>query len=124
MPEETSYTSFATRRELDMLLSRVESIERDGTRGMVAVQTQLTDTVKDLAELKLDFSKFQSDTSAWFTAHAKQHEEERLAREQENEVRRRDRITDNRWRIGMIVAALAAIGGMYEFLNVILQHVH
>jgi hypothetical protein len=120
MPQEDA---FATRREFDMLASRVESIDRDGTRGVVAVQTQLTDTIKDIAELKLDMHGFKTTTTAWFSEHAKQHDEDVKQRVADREQDRRERTNSKRWIIGMFVAFLAALGGMYEFLNVILQHI-
>ena len=110
-------------------------MDRDGTRGVISVTERLTDTIKDIAELKLDMHSFKTATAAWFGEHAKQHDEDvrqrAIEREQDQKARIREREQDQRnrtnsrrWVIGIFIAVMAAVGGMYEFLNVILQHVH
>lgn len=90
-----------TRSEFNMLISRIESLDRDGTRGGLALQQQMTDTIKDIAELK-----------ATFVAHEEVHKAERI-----------ERTNGRRWIIGMVIAGIAALGGLYGFLAIIFQHV-
>lgn len=115
---------YATRREFDMLASRVDSIDNNGTRGVGGLQAQLSDAIKDITEVKLDVAAFKTETTKWFEQHIVQHNEDMKSRAEEREKDRRERTLERRWVLGFIVSILVAIGGMYEFLNVILSHIH
>lgn len=109
MPEEP----FATRREFDMLVSRVDNIDRDGTRGVVAVQAQLTDAIKDVMELKSDMGSFKRDTAVWFEKHSEHHEQEM-----------KSRISSRRWMIGTAFAGMAAMATVLALLIQIVGSLH
>ena len=71
--------------------ARLEGIDSGGTKGVAVVQSQLTDVVKDLAELKGEVDKR-------FDAHMREHALEAQAR-----------IAARRWAIGTAIAGLAII---------------
>lgn len=91
-----------TRGEFDMLKQmvneqgiRLTSIDEHGTRGVGVIQVQLTELIKDLAELKTEFKSEQ-----------------------------RNRITGRRWVLGMAAAGTGAIAALITALVEALPHVH
>lgn len=74
---------------------RIEDIDHGGTRGVAVLAVQVQDIIKSVAELKRDME-----------THETKH------------------ITDRRWAISILIAFIAAIGGLYPFLIVLLQHGH
>jgi hypothetical protein len=116
----TSDDSPATRREFDLMISRIEgldrsldSIDRDGTRGVMALQAQLTDTIKDITELKTELHSFKGETSRWFEKHSNQHQQDM-----------RDRTSGRRWMIGTAIAGMLAMAAVLTLLVQVLQNVH
>lgn len=97
MPDE-----YATRRELDQLRQELIRMDDHGTRGVSVVQSQLTDVIKDVLELK-------SEVNKRFADHQRLHEREEDQRS-----------ANRRWALGFGVAILAAIGGLYPYL----AHLH
>jgi hypothetical protein len=83
--------------------TRLASIDQGGTRGVGIVQSQLTDVVKDLVELK-------ADINARFDAHMKTHEQDE-----------RDRVTARRYTLTTIIAAMAVIVGLLLNITVHLR---
>lgn len=104
---------YATRRELDMVIARVDSLDRDGTRGVLALQAQLTDAVKDVTELKADLTGFKKDTQKWFEKHGEQHDQDL-----------KDRTSGRRWMIGTAIAGLLALAAVLTLLVQVFQSVH
>jgi hypothetical protein len=100
MPEEP----YATRRELDQLRQDLTRLDDHGSRGVGAIQLQLTELVKDTTELKTDMSNR-------FAAHEVQHEKQE-----------RERVSGRRWLIGISVTALASIATVGGLLIAILQN--
>ena len=96
----------ATRREVDMLRDDLHRMDSEGTRGIGGIQIQMTDLVKDVAELK-------TEMSARFAAHQRVHDQDHT-----------DRVTGRRWLIGTGVAGLAAMAAVMAMLYDILQHIH
>jgi hypothetical protein len=86
--------------------ARMEAIDNHGTRGVGVLQTQITDLTKDFVEMK-------TENTAWQQSHTAEHVQDK-----------KDKVTGRRWLIGIGIAGLTAIGGMYGFLDIILQHVH
>ena len=109
MPEEP----YATRRELDMLAARVDSIDRDGTRGVIALQAQLTDVMKDITMLTSDVNMVKKDTALWFEKHGGQHEQDL-----------KDRTSSRRWMIGTVIAGLVSMAAVLTLLVQIFQNIH
>lgn len=72
-----------TRRELDRIWSTVTRMDEHGTRGVVALQVQLTELIKDLSEFKVDINN-----RLMRTAQAR------------------------RWLIGLVVGMVGMIGGL------------
>ena len=70
---------------------RLEGMDSGGTKGVLVVQTQLVDVIKDLAELKAEVDKR-------FDVHVLVHERDRA-----------DRVAARRWVIGTALAALAIV---------------
>jgi hypothetical protein len=105
--------SFATRREFDMLVNRVDSMDRDGTRGVLALQAQLTDAIKDMVEIKSDLIGFKTDTAGWFKEHGKQHTQDQ-----------RERVSGRRWLVGTAFAGLMAMAAVIGLLIQVVQSVH
>lgn len=83
----------ATRRELDQLTARLDGIDAHGTRGIAPLAVQLTEVIKDLAELK-------HDVESRFNAHARAHEKDEAKR-----------VSARRWTVATVVAAVAAVDG-------------
>lgn len=96
----------ASRREVDQLRDRIERIDDHGTRGVGALQTQVTDLVKDIAELK-------ADLNTRFEAHQRVHDQDHA-----------DRISGRRWLIATGLAGVSTMGGILALLWDILQHLH
>lgn len=92
---------YVTQREFDQLRSELIRIDDHGTRGIGTIQAQLTEVVKDVTELK-------GEVNSRFAEHQRQHERE-LA----------DRAVNRRWGIGVAVAMLGAVGGLYPYLHVV-----
>lgn len=99
-----------TRGEFDLLrqivqqnASRLETIDNLGTRGVGTLQSQLSDLVKDVLELK-------TDMNVKFTEHDKLHKTEK-----------RERVNNRRWLIGTALLMITALGGLYPFLYTILH---
>lgn len=106
-------TDQPTRGEFDLLKqmvvtgqTRLDNIDDHGTRGVTGLQAQMTEVVKDLAELK-------ADVNARFEAHTRQHDQDR-----------RERVTGRRWLIGTGIAGLMAMSAVAGLLVEVLMHVH
>lgn len=120
-----------TRGEFDLLkgmvernASRTDDLDNHGTRGVGVIQSQLTDVIKDLAEVKAETKAELADTKSEvstlrtemegrFDKHAKQHEDEVKAR-----------ITARRWLIGIGIAGLASLAAVGGLLYDIMSHLH
>jgi hypothetical protein len=109
----TNEMAGVTRGEFDLLKdmvtatnARVENIDSYGTRGVAVVQTQLTEVVKDLSELK-------ADVNSRFAAHEKQHELEKS-----------ERRSSRRWAIGTSIGFGAALAAILATVLDIMNHVH
>lgn len=101
---------YATRREFDMLVSRVESIDVAGPRGIGGLQASLAGVISDVAELKVEMNRFKDDTGQWFKDHAKAHETEQ-----------KERVVGRRWLIGIAIAGLAAMATVIALLLQVVQ---
>lgn len=86
----------ATRREVDQLRDDLHRLDDHGTRGIGALQIQVTELVKDLADLK-------ADVNIRFEKHEKEHADDK-----------QNRIIARRWLAGfaitLLVALIAVIG--------------
>lgn len=96
----------ASQRELDILRQRVDDMDTHGTRGVGAIQLQVGELVKDLADMR-------AETRTWQGQHERSHERDA-----------RDRITARRWLIGVGVAGVAAMTTVIGLLIDIASHVH
>ncbi len=93
---------FVTRREVDQLRQEIQRMDDHGTRGVTVVQTQLTDVIKDMVELKTEVNKR-------FEEHQRQH-----TRDEDS------RSANRRWAWSFGIAVLAMLGGLYPYL----AHLH
>jgi|SRR5258708_28927767 len=114
MPDEP----YATRREVDMLISkvsdldrRVDNLDRDGTRGVLAMQQQLTDAIKDMTEIKTDLISFKRDNAGWFKEHTVQHDTDQA-----------ERISGRRWLVGTALAGVLALATVIGLLIQVVQN--
>ena len=96
----------ATQREVDILREEVHRLDDHGSRGVGAIQAQLTDVVRDITELK-------AEMSTRFEAHQRVHDQDH-----------RDRVQGRRWLIGTAIAGLVAMAAALTLLVDILGHVH
>jgi hypothetical protein len=101
-----------SRPEFDMLMAtvtanqlRMEGIDVHGTRGIGTVQAQLTEVVKDLAELK-------ASGESWQVKHTVEHADEK-----------RERVTGRRWLIGAVLTATGVLGGIVGLLIEVLSKI-
>lgn len=88
----------ATRREVDQLTSRIDSIDRHGTRNSGLQELAIRQTAAAVESLK-------SEMTAGFANHARQHE-----------LDRQERISGRRWRIGAFWGALGAVAALVAAL--------
>lgn len=95
---------FVSRREFDQLARVVDRIDMHGSRGIGALQQQVGDVVRDVAELKVE-------TTRALAAHRDQHDEEI-----------RERTSGRRWLVGIAVACLTAVGGLYPAIIYAVHH--
>lgn len=120
-----------TAREFDMLRGQVEmnqrrlaDIDDHGSKGVTGLTVQMTELVKDIGELKAEFTglkvdvdrKFESlrlDVENRFEGHARRHTEEV-----------RERVRGRRWVIGTMIAAILSLCAVITLLVLILQTVH
>src|SRR5215472_5899343 len=96
----------ATRRELDLLRDEVKRIDDHGSRGVGVIQSQLTDLVKDMTELK-------SEVNTRFEGHQREHDRES-----------RDRMAARRWLIGIGISGVLAATAVGTLLFEIMQKLH
>jgi hypothetical protein len=94
------------RREFDRLASRLDQIDQVGTRGVGALQVQVTDLAKDVAELK-------GESRAWQTTHESQHQADAA-----------ERLQGRRWLVTTGIAGLVAMMTAIGLLIDIAAHVH
>lgn len=96
----------ASQREVDILRERVEAIDAHGTRGIGAIQLQVTELIKDVTELR-------ADTRTWQEGHGRQHAADQ-----------RDRVTGRRWLIGTAIAGIVAMAAILGLLLDITSRLH
>jgi hypothetical protein len=70
--------------------------------GVAVLAVQLTEVIKDVTALQAELA-----------SHRSEHQQEK-----------RDRASGRRWLIGVTIALLGLIGGLYPFLAQVLQHLH
>lgn len=95
-----------TRREGDTLSRRVESMDRDGTRGMELLAAQTADNSKAIGRL-------QQELHERFTEHTAQHVQEQRSRQ-----------AARRWRITTGIAAAVAVIAVFSLLLAVYGQVH
>lgn len=103
----------ATRREVDLLRDELHRLDDHGSRGVGALQVQLTGLVKDLTEMKADVNTHFDDVDKRFDAHQRVHDQDH-----------RDRVTGRRWLMGIGVAGVASMAGVGGLLFEILSRLH
>jgi hypothetical protein len=96
----------ASRREVDQLRAEMLRLDDHGGRGVIALQVQMVDLIKDVTEMK-------TDMNTRFDAHAKVHE----ADEQR-------RIAGRRWVVGSVIGGTAAMATVIALLFDVLGHLH
>jgi ribosomal protein S15P/S13E len=95
---------FASQRELDILRDEVHRLDDHGSRGVGTIQAQLTDLVKDVGKL-------ESEVSQKFAEHIQVHKEDQ-----------QNRVTGRRWMIGISIAGLGSLGGVFGMLVYLVNH--
>lgn len=97
------------RRELDLLhqadrdlRQAIADLDNHGSRGVLALQSQVTDLIKDMAEIKVAIG-----------AHETQHENE--ARERRN---------GRRWMVGAVFTGMSGFAAVIAILIDVLRHLH
>lgn len=95
----------ASRREVDQLREDLRRIDEHGTRGIGVLQTQLTDVVKNVTEMK-------AEVNARFEAHQRVHDRDEQLR-----------ISGRRWTIATAATMLGGLATTLGLLVDVLQHV-
>lgn len=97
------------RRELDQLhqadrdlRQAITDLDNHGSRGVLQLTGQVTDLIKDVAEMKVAF-----------TTHETQHEKEK-----------EDRKAARRWTVGALLTGLGGFGAVITLLVDVLSKVH
>lgn len=88
----------ATRREVDQLREELHRIDDHGTRGVTAMQVQVTDLIKDVLDLK-------NDVNSRFQAHQDAHD-----------TAERERRSGRRWLLSTVIAALVVLVAILTLL--------
>jgi hypothetical protein len=96
----------ASRREVDQLRAEMLRLDDHGGRGVIALQVQLVDLVKDVTEMKVEMN-------TRFDAHAKVHADDAARR-----------VAGRRWLIGAVIGGAASMATVIGMLYDILSHVH
>ena len=96
----------ATRREVGQLRADINRIDDHGTRGVGALQAQMTGFAADLAELK-------AGVAAQLSAHQRVHDQDHL-----------DRVSGRRWFVGTGFTALLVMATVIGLLIDIARHTH
>lgn len=52
---------YASQRELDLLRQRIDQMDQHGTRGVGTLQVRIDEIIKDLTEMKVGYSTWQTD---------------------------------------------------------------
>lgn len=95
----------ASQREFDQLRQRLDTMDVHGTRGVGVIQVQVTELVKDLAELRIS-------TAARADAHERQHVQD--VHDHRNQLR---------WLTGTAIAAVVALAAILTLVIDIASHV-
>lgn len=107
----------ASQRELDLLRSRVDLMDAQGTRGTAAavgiMATQLQDLAKDLAAQR-------EATRLWQDRHEAAHQGDAKARAAEV----RARAVARRWLIGVCISALVLLVAILSMLLQLAGRMH
>ena len=96
----------ATRREIDQIRADLQRIDDHGTRGVGALQAQMTSFAAGLAELK-------AGVAAQLAAHQQIHDQDH-----------RDRVSGRRWLVGTGFAGIVAMAAVISLLIDISLHIH
>lgn len=96
----------ASRREVDLLREEVHRLDDHGTRGVLAMQSQLTELVKDMTELK-------TEVNNRFGEHQQMHDKIE-----------RERRSGRQWMVGTAIAALLLLVAIITLLFQISGRVH
>jgi hypothetical protein len=102
----TTPEATASRREVDQLREDLHRLDEHGTRGVSAMQVQLTDLLKDVIELK-------TDVGVRFDAHEREHDKDEDKR-----------VQARRWLIGAGIAGAASVAAVVGLLIDVLSHLH
>jgi hypothetical protein len=112
-----SSPDYVTRRELDIMKAaadvehaeirtRLDALDQHGSRGVLALQGQVTSLVAAVAELKTEFR-----------VYAEHHD-------QDHRREARDRVTGRRWLIGTGIAGVGTMGGLIALVAQLAARVH
>ena len=96
----------ASRREVDLLRAEMLRLDDHGGRGVIALQVQVVDLIKDVTEMK-------ADMNTKFDAHAKVHETDEQRR-----------IAGRRWLVGSVIGGVASMATVIGMLVDVLSHLH
>jgi hypothetical protein len=97
---------YVSQREFDQLVRRVDQIDDVGTRGVVVLQTQMTDVARDLAKIEASMDLRFKEVDGRF------------------ERATQDRVSTRRWLIGSGIAGASAIAAILAALAEILTRLH
>ena len=96
MPDEVTRGEFEMLRQMvQQNQNRLENIDASGTRGVAVIQSQMTDLIRDMADLKAEFKSEQIT-----------------------------RIQGRRWVLAMAITGTAAIAGLVSALIEVVTHIH
>lgn len=108
---EVTATEFAMLRdELRAVQARVDVIDQGGTRGVSGVAVQLTEVIKDVADVRAELRADVKDLRGDLANHRAEHEADARAR-----------VSGRRWLIGAATAALLAVEGPLAY---VISHLH
>ena len=112
--------SEVTRDEFNMLrdqvkanAERISAIDQGGTRGVAVVGVQVTEVIKDVADVRAELRADVAELRDTLERHNDRHDQEN-----------RSRLAGRRWALGFAAAAAASVVTIVSLLINIAQHLH
>lgn len=113
MSEVTATEFQMLRDQVKANADRISAMDAGGTRGVAVVGVQVSEVIKDVADVRAELRADVAELRADFEKHNRRHDDEDKAR-----------VTGRRWALGFAAAAAASIATIIGMLVTIAQHLH
>ena len=113
MSEVTATEFQMLRDQVRANADRISQIDQGGTRGVAVVGVQVSEVIKDVADVRAELRADVAELRATLEQHDRRHDQENQAR-----------VTGRRWALGFAAAGAASIATIIGMLVTIAQHLH